>query len=85
MVLTKNLENTGMETGNLFVNLFPVFVIFNVVALPLLVLWIGANFSPCFRDTFKAKFEAKKKAEIWNGVINKLKLSWLVMSIALTA
>jgi uncharacterized membrane protein len=63
LVMTKNLENTGMVSGNMLVNLIPLITIILAVLIPYSFLWLGSKIAPlCIRDKFQKKLEATNKA-----------------------
>jgi hypothetical protein len=85
-VLTKNIESSGMKSGNLLVNLSALVFILVIVLLFFFFFWLASKYFPLkYRDKIKEKFDATIKKTFWNGIIRSITISYLLTAIAVGA
>jgi uncharacterized membrane protein len=83
VVLTKNIESSGMKSGNLIVNLSAILFILVIVLVLFFFFWLASKYCPLkYRDKIKDKFDATIKKTFWNGIIKSITISYLVTAIA---
>jgi hypothetical protein len=86
VILTKNIESSGMKSGNLIVNLSAIIFILLIVLVFFLIFWLASKYSPLkFRDKIKEKFDATIKKTFWNGIIKSITVSYLLIAISVGA
>jgi sterol desaturase/sphingolipid hydroxylase (fatty acid hydroxylase superfamily) len=85
-VLTKNIESSGMKSGNLLVNLSALVFILVIVLVFFFFFWLASKYFPLkYRDKIKEKFDATIKKTFWNGIIRSITISYLLTAIAVGA
>lgn len=85
--LSKNMQVSGVKSGNILYNLRIVLMILVVYILIMLLMWLFTLLIPCkkIRDKLKKLFDNQIKKTFFNGIIKSASLSFLIFSFALSA
>ena len=81
--LPKNLETTGVSSGNLIENMQQYFIVIVGLAIFLIFLCVVAVMCKTMRDTTRRFFVSIVQKLIWNGIIRSISIAYMNIVISL--
>ena len=80
-----NIQSSGMNSGNIFVNLSQYFVVLGLGSITLLAMYLASVAIKSKQKIIKDKLAKFKKGFIFNGLIKSLNFSYLPFCISISA
>jgi len=84
--VSKSMQSSGIKSGNLFQNLFPLLTVAILGLIFFAILYLIQRFG-CekIKDKAKAKYDELKEEMIWNGFYTSFNLSFMILVSAIAA